>query len=297
MKKVPAGEPSPASTDIEGWRRAIAEGAHIGFRLEALVAALQDLGPQADGNVKRALVKQLNDAMLRMLRSFVGFNHPNQGEDVIYRVHHQLFDALLRPKSADGHALRAGFANIVSYRVKDAIAMEYRHSRIPIRPGVKDSDDDELDDELPVAANDRTPPPALPDGAEDRARELGADKSTLDDAPDLGEQGDPADVSDGEDAPGWDSNRNMTLLDGVRNVDEQLDVVRILSDVTDHRKRLAFYLHMQGVPFGSTKGNSIAKALGKSKKTVTDWVEEVRAQLKTNKEVQDLRKLSVGEKP
>jgi hypothetical protein len=297
MKQVPAGERSPASTDIEGWRRAVAEGALAGFRLEALVAALQDLGPQADANVKRALVKQLNDAMLRMLRSFVGFNHPNQGEEIIYRVHHQLFDALLRPTSADGRALRAGFANIVSYRVKDAIAMEYRHSRIPMRPDAKGTDGDELDDELPVAANDRTSPPARPDGAGNRTRELGADASTFDDLPDLGEQGDPADVSDGEDAPGRYSNRDMTLLDGVRDLDEQLDVVRILREVTDHRKRLAFYLHMQGVPFGSTKGHSIAKALGKSKETVTDWVEEVRAQLKTNKEVQDLRKQSVGEKP
>jgi hypothetical protein len=293
MKQEAAGESSPASTDIEGWRRAVAEGALAGLRLEALVAALQDLGPHADANVKRALVKQLNDAMLRMLRSFVGFNHPNQGEDIIYRVHHQLFDALLRPKSADGQALRAGFANIVSYRVKDAIAVEYRHSRIPTRQDAKDTEDDEL----LVAANDLTAPTARADGAGDRARELGADAPTLEDVADLGEQGDPADVSDGEDAPGRDSNRDMTLLDGGRHLDEQLDVARILKEVTDHRKRLAFYLHMQGVPFGSKKGNSIAKALGKSTKTVTDWVEEVRAQLKNNKEVQDLRKLSVGEKP
>lgn len=297
MKRIPAGESPPASTDIEGWRRAIAEGALADFRLEALVAALQDLGPHTDANVKRALLKQLNDAMLRMLRSFVGFNHPNQGEDIIYRVHHQLFDALLRPASADGRALRAGFANIVSFRVKDAIAVEYRHSRIPTRPDVKDTEDDEPDDELPVAANDLIPPPARPDGAGDRIRESDAEASTPEDVPDLGEQGDPADVSDGEDAPGRDSSRDMTLLDGVRHLDEQLDVVSVLRDVSDHRKRLAFYLHMQGVPFGSTKGNSIAKALGKSKKTVTEWVEEVRAQLKTNKEVQDLRKLSVGEKP
>lgn len=294
MNRVPPRESPPASTDIDGWRRAIADGLLARFRLEALVAALQDLGPAADANVKRALVGRLNDGMMRMLRSFVGMNHPNQGRDIIDRVH--LFEAILRPKSADGRALRAGFANIVSYRVKDAIATEYRHSRILTESGVEDAEEDDSDAELP-AGNASPPSTRGADNAASQDRQPSADALSLDDTSDLGEQCDPGEVADGEDVQGRNSNRDLTLLDGVRDLDEQLDVVRILGRVRDHRKRLALYLYMQGVPFGSTKGNSIAKALGVSAKTVTQWVEEVRAQLESDQEVQDLRKLSVGEKP
>jgi hypothetical protein len=82
--------PPPASTDIDGWRDAIADGSITSLRFEALAAALQDLGPSV--------------------------NHPNRWDDIIYRIHGQVFEASLQPNAADGRAFRAGFASIVSFR-------------------------------------------------------------------------------------------------------------------------------------------------------------------------------------
>ena len=64
------------------------------------------------------------------------------------------------------------------------------------------------------------------------------------------------------------------------SVDEQtLHVKLILEKVTDERKRKAFELHMEGVPYGGEKGHSIAGVLGINRDTARAWVDEVRAQL------------------
>lgn len=123
---------APKSTDLEGWRQAISQGSLPTFRLEDLVAALQDLGPLTDPHVRNPLAKHLSNAMTGLLRRLVGPNHPNQGDDIIYRVHGQLFEALVKPGSADGKGLRQAFTARVSFRVKDAIALEYQHSRISV---------------------------------------------------------------------------------------------------------------------------------------------------------------------
>src|SRR5271165_3401672 len=130
MDQTPRPQQAPEPTDLEGWRQAIRQGLLPTFRLEALVAAIQDLGPLADSKVRNPLAKQLSDAMSRLLRRLVGMNHPNRGEDIIYRVHGELFEALLKPNSADGKALREAFTFRVSFRIKDAIATEHQHSRI-----------------------------------------------------------------------------------------------------------------------------------------------------------------------
>ena len=72
------------------------------------------------------------------------------------------------------------------------------------------------------------------------------------------------------------SNRDLSLLDGVRDLDKRIDIQHFMRAVPDGRKRLAFYLYMDKVPFGSTRGNSIARALGVSAKTAKEWVEEVQ---------------------
>jgi len=45
MRTATDEDPLPKSTDLEGWRRAVQDGRHTRFRLEAIVAAIQDLGP------------------------------------------------------------------------------------------------------------------------------------------------------------------------------------------------------------------------------------------------------------
>jgi hypothetical protein len=71
-------KPPPGSTDLDGWRQAIDDGRLSTFRLEALVAALQDLGLTTDSKVRNALAKHLSDATLKMLQKRVGLNHANE---------------------------------------------------------------------------------------------------------------------------------------------------------------------------------------------------------------------------
>lgn len=57
-------------------------------------------------------------------------------------------------------------------------------------------------------------------------------------------------------------------------------VAGLLRNIPDARKRLAFQLHMDGVPYTSAKGASISRALDVSAKTVAVWIDEVQTQLK-----------------
>lgn len=267
------GKPPPKSTDLEGWRQAIADGRLPGFRLEAIVAAVQDLGLTTDGQVRNALAKHLSDSILKMLRRRVGFNKPNQGDDIIFRVHYEIFEALLRPNSKDGKAFRVAFGPRVMFRLKTAIAIENKHSRIPVEPKIKKTGKTDLSAKSTVAGMMQIAETAEP-----------------------GEPANDTDATDGIEADARNSNRDLSLLDGVRDADEQIDVNRLMEVVTDERKRLAFYLYMDRVPFGSKKGRSIAKAIGRSSKTAQEWVEEVQELLKMNKEVQELRESRLGEK-
>jgi hypothetical protein len=273
MDATQAEKPPPASTDLDGWRQAIADGRLSTFRLETLVAALQDLGSTTDSKVRNALAKHLSDATMKMLRKHVRLNLPNQGEDIIYRVHSDIFESLLKPNSADGKALRAAFGPRVMFRVKDAIAVENRHVRIPIEKKIKVARENaKADDDKFTEIIQTTQPSEHPEPAND------------------------INLSDGEDAGACTANRDLSLLDGVRDLDEWLDVERLLRLVPDDQKRLAFYLHMDDVPYGSKKWNSIAKAINKSSKTARDWIEEVQELLKLDKEVQELQKSRTGDR-
>jgi hypothetical protein len=256
---------APEPSDLEGWRQAISQGGLPTFRFEALVAAIQDLGPLADPTIRNPLAKHLSNAIIRLLRKLVGSNHPNQGDEIIYRVHHQLFVALLRPDSADGKALRETFTTCVSFRIKDAIAMERRHSRIPVEATIKKSFKGRKINETVQIVPSHGPPEAANDSEAD------------------------------EDASPQNANPDLTLLNRVRDLDQCIDILHFMKSVSDERKRLAFYLHMDDVPFGSKRGDSIARALGISAKTAKKWVEEVQEILQSDPEIQDLQKASLGD--
>lgn len=70
--------------------------------------------------------------------------------------------------------------------------------------------------------------------------------------------------------------------EGHAGIEEKIDrdraLARALECVPDPRKRLAYRLHLQGVPRKTTKGTtSISKVLGVSSKTAGEWVDEVEA--------------------
>ena len=68
--------------------------------------------------------------------------------------------------------------------------------------------------------------------------------------------------------------------DGERMIEGHALVEQILDRIGDDRKRLAWRLHMDGVPQGGVKGLSIAKLFGVSTETVGKWINEVRDLLK-----------------
>src|SRR5438874_2652801 len=98
-------------SDLNGWRVVIAEARLPQCRPEDIVTAIQTfaLGPVTDKAVVNALAKHLSDSMMRLLRARVGRNHRNGGLDIIERVHAQLWEAILKPKSPDGEGLRIVF--------------------------------------------------------------------------------------------------------------------------------------------------------------------------------------------
>jgi hypothetical protein len=256
-------ECSPKSNDLDGWRQAIADNRLRSFKLEEIAAAFQDLGSR-DKSVQHALAQYLNDSVLGILRGVVGFNHPNRGEDIILRAHHKIFEALLRPKSADGLSLRKAFVSRVLFRMKDAIAVEQRERRVPIQvacPKADDSDDAEESSTI----------------------------NTLN-AESAGETEGETDTEDEEEVvPG--KGRQPLPLDSVQETYERIDVKRIFDRITDPRKRLAFYLYMNDFPYHSKKKGvqTIAQALNISDRTARDWVEEVRQFLENDEDIQYLK--------
>lgn len=197
-------EDPPKSTDLVGWQQAIADGRLESYRLEVLVAAFQDLG-HLDHQVHHALAKHLSDSVLRFLRKEVGFNHPNQGWDIIFRNHDVIFKALVRPDSADGRGLRKAFGPRVRFRLKDAIVKE-RSERRTTQDIEKDKQKKKERKDLPTVGD---------------VIELNASAAMeIDtDAPEDGGGGD-------------DKVRTADLDNGLDDLDEEIDVERILSTVT-----------------------------------------------------------------
>jgi DNA-directed RNA polymerase specialized sigma24 family protein len=252
-------EPPPDSTDVDKWRQSIADGRFRRFPLEVIAAAIQDLRPNRDGGLINALAKHLSESVYRIVRRYVGCNHPNVGNDIVDRVHDQFFEALLQPQSADGKGIRIALVSRLQFRAKDAIAKEARERRIP--------------DE--AAAKPRKKAKTV-DAPVDEGREV--EFVDIDEQHHLVEE---AGWSDGDDAPLTKARWNPALLDAVRAADEKIDVDRFLEEnIKDGQKRLAFRLFMDGLPFKSKKYDSIAKALGIDEKTARLWIEEIQKQLK-----------------
>lgn len=236
MSQATDADDPPDSTDLEGWRLAVNEGRHKAYRLEAVVAAIQDLGPCTDKAVLNTLAKHLSDALLRILRKHVSIYHPTRGLDIIERAYSQIIDAVLQPASADGKALRVAFGPRVTFRLKDALIAEAS------------------------AAQNRE---------SHEAKLIKAGHTTR---------------------RGTDGAQQQVPRqhDSSRALNENLDVENILEQVTDPRKRLAFRLFMDGVPFKSKKSASIAEALGISERTAREWVKEVQELLSSVPAAQEL---------
>jgi transposase len=71
----------------------------------------------------------------------------------------------------------------------------------------------------------------------------------------------------------------------------------VLALIPDWRKRFAFRLYMEDIPYGSKKTYSIAKAVGVSSKTVEAWIDEIRRFLVATDQVQELLGKKAGERP
>jgi hypothetical protein len=227
---------------------------------------------------------------MKLLRKRVGRNHPNGGIDIIERVHSELLTSLLSLSSADGAAMRTAFIMVVNYRVKDAIATEYKHSRIPTAQIQKSTN---ADSDVNSASEPEPESSKVGSGVAHRVDDdklVGSDKGVRTNI-------EPATAyTSDSDEHGYSSGVvcDPSLMDGVRDIDESIDVKRILSTITDERKRLAFYLYMDRIPIHSTKGHSIAAALGVDRKTVKKWISEVQDQLSQLKEVNLLESASSG---
>src|SRR5215472_8951202 len=106
-------EEPPSPSDLEGWRRVAAANGLGRLRPEDIVAAIQHIGPNGDQRLLTALSTHVSDELLRRIKRLVGKNHRNEGEDIVWRAHHQLIVAVLKPNSKDGRALCKTFRTCV----------------------------------------------------------------------------------------------------------------------------------------------------------------------------------------
>lgn len=147
MKQPKNDDGHPDSNDLEGWRLAVKENRLSKFPLEAIVAAIQDLGVDSDAALTDALALYLSDRVMHILRRKVRKSYPNEGLDIIYTTHDQLIDAVLKPQSADGKALRKAFVPRLNFRLGDAIRVHER------REPPAAFDDEVFDEKKPSVAD------------------------------------------------------------------------------------------------------------------------------------------------
>ena len=207
-------EEGPDPDDAEAWRQAVESQSLRSVRGQCLVAAAQTIGPEGDQRLLNPIMGEITRRLMRMLRKRIGRNRRNEGCDMIEEAHGQLIEAVLKPDSADGKALRTAFVATVNFRAADAIRRE----------GVQTERLAYAEDKASIPAHERK---------------------------------------------AWSQD------------EERAHVESVLRRIADPRKRLAFRLHLDGLPRNSTKGESIAKALGLSAKTVETWIKETEYEIKT----------------
>jgi hypothetical protein len=269
-------ESPPDSSDLEGWRRAVDRGQLASLRPEALLCAVQDLGPDADPRVLNPIAKRLSEIITKMARKYVGTNKANSGNDIIQRVHTEIWMALLDETSGDGRTMRLGLGGIVKFRCLDAIALENKHSRVPLQPKLREVNRHEDPAKVPMDRKKAAKVSQLV-AAQDPTRAIAGDGFLGDDAVSAGKPADPA------------------QFEAMRHLEAHVDVERILSRITDDRKRQAFRLFMEDMPCGSKKTDSIAKAVGISSKWAEQWIDELKEHLQQTAEFQELTNKKVGE--
>jgi hypothetical protein len=259
MEALAKADPPPSSTDLAAWQEVVANGRLGEFSMEAIVAAFLDLRPNTERNIRHDLVRHISDDMYSRLRRNTGRNHPNEGKDIIDRVHFQLWEALARPRSKDAQGMRVAYGSRVMFRMKDAIAKEALAQRVP--------------DEAVASKKKKAKKQKQENDVSDEVKLVDLSKH-----PDLTDE----DQSDDNDVVGGAGiQRDPGLLDGVHDTDETLDVDRFLeANVPDYKKRLAFRLYMDRVPYKSTRGDSIEKTVGIDESTARKWIKEVQEQLK-----------------
>jgi hypothetical protein len=216
----------PSPSDVQGWKDVVAQDRLRRIRPEAIVAAVQAMGPNGEQRLLSVLVTRISDELIRRIKWLVGKNQRNEGDDILWRAHHQLIVAVLSPNSKDGQGLSQNFRKWVEFRVADAIRAErlYAHRNQSYKTKAATGDEGEATIEIIEPADNKT-----------------------------------ADY-----------------------VEQAAHVERLLSKITDPRKRDAFRLHMDGCPLGPGKGTmSIAEQLGISAKTAGEWIAEVQTLLKT----------------
>ncbi|NQE65500.1 sigma-70 family RNA polymerase sigma factor [Caulobacter sp. RHG1] len=206
-------EEGPDPGDIAGWRQVVDRQELSKIPGHRLVMAAQKIGSSGGRRTINALMSEISDRIMRILRKRIGRNHRNEGWDMIEEAHGKLIDAVLLPKSADGTAMRTAFVATIRFRAADAIRREELHSDRYVH----------VEEQQPSAGGQK---------------ELSSP------------------------------------------TEEQAHVESVLKRIADPRRRLAFRLHMDGVPRNSIKVESIASALGVSAKTAEEWVKETEEQVK-----------------
>jgi hypothetical protein len=166
--------------------------------------------------------------------------------------------------------MRDGLGGIVKFRCLDAIALENKHCRIPLEPKVCEVKRNEDPDTVPTDRRRAREVSYLVPAPEPEGRDAADDGFLWDDAVSATRPVDPAHFAE------------------MGQLEEHVDVQRVLTNITDDRKRLAFHLYMDGYPFGSTRTLSIAKAVGISSKTAEVWIAELIELLRQTREFQEL---------
>ena len=269
------GEMSPGPANLEGWRRAIEEGRLSAIRREALVAVIQDLGAKADPKMLNPLLRELSDHAMKLLRKNVGRNHPNEGQDIIDRAHHDLLEALFDPNSADGQGFREAYYSRLFFRLKDAIGKEVRERR--------------TEDDIVALESVKAKKIAMSDTPGQPTGEIEEDKDGDED--DLAELeishalSAGVELEDHDDAAPTKTEFTAGLMDGVNAMQEQIYVNSLLEEhIPDPCKRLAYRLYMDDIPARSKKTISIESALGIDESTARCWIKETNEILKAKVE-------------
>jgi DNA-directed RNA polymerase specialized sigma subunit len=268
LKRVVPTPPDPK--DHNGWQDVVEKNLHLEYDAQVLFCALQGLGAKANGQVRNALAKQLSDLVISMLRRKVSRYHRNEGWDIIYRAHEAVFTAAAKPNSPDGAGFRKVFYSYLGYRLKDAIDVEYRLCR--------------TEEDIIAEKTDKAKKQVFAGNDEPIGVEV--DDDLTEDEDSFAELDGKQAVSFHESAVNYDDEAPLeqtsydpSLFDGVNDLIEQMDVDRLLKKhVPDRRKRLAFRLFMDEVPYKTKKKTttlSIADIMEIDESTARAWIQEV----------------------